>query len=191
MLQNADGDQAGAWLIATIETIALAARLYVRYWRFTRFYWDDFFCVVGWAFSIPLAVQTTLTSDRHILLDSGADSLFLGRPMTQFLFYTSLWSIKISFLIFFRRIGISALENLRKYWIGVFCFTILTYGLIWTLNPLTCWAKKGLMECERDPSNHRMRPISFSIATMFDILTDCLSELLLFVVAKANASKSW
>lgn len=170
--------------MAIIETIALSARLYTRYWRFTRFYWDDFFCVVGWAFSIPLAAQTAIAAGRHITIDSNDSNVFLSRPMTQFLFYTSLWSIKISFLIFFRRIGVSALDRLRKYWIAVSCFTIVAYGLIWLPNPLSCWTEKGVMACENDPNNEWLRPFTFIIATVFDVVTNCLSKFLLRLLAK-------
>jgi hypothetical protein len=106
------------------------------------------------------------------------DNILLSRPMTQFLFYSSLWSIKISFLIFFRRIGVSALDKLRRYWIGVFIFTGLAYGLIWMPNPLACWSRRGIMACERDYKLAFFRPLSFIIATFLDVVTDCLSEFL-------------
>jgi hypothetical protein len=171
------GWQAVAWVFAGIATVALGARLYTRYYRFTRYYWDDFFCILGWAFSIPLAVATTMSAPQHVLLDTGGSTIFLSRPMTQFLFYSSLWSIKISFLIFFRRIGVDTLRKLKRYWTCVFCFTVLAYGLTWTLNPYSCWAEKGVMMCERDAGTQRIRPFAFGIATFFDVLTDCLSEL--------------
>ncbi|KAF2675982.1 hypothetical protein K458DRAFT_437605 [Lentithecium fluviatile CBS 122367] len=170
------------WLIASITTVALLARLYTRYWRFTRLYWDDFFCVLGWAFSIPLAIQATLASGPPAALGAGHGGFFLSRPMTQILFYTSLWSIKISFLIFFRRIGICALPALRRYWIGVFCFTALTYGLTWMLNPYACWVKKGVLACEHDGDVGVLRPVAFRIATIFDVVTDCLIVAIPFVV---------
>jgi hypothetical protein len=178
--------QVAVWLFSGIATVALVARLWTRYWRFSRFYWDDFFCLLGYAFSIPLAVMTTLSSEQHdILLDSGGSTVFLSRPMTQFLFYSSVWSIKICFLIFFRRIGVCALPKLKRYWTGVLCFTILAYGLTWTLNPYSCWAEKGVMMCEREAGTQKIRPIAFGIATLFDVVTDCLSELL-FVVVEGN-----
>ncbi|KAJ4292033.1 hypothetical protein N0V90_009932 [Kalmusia sp. IMI 367209] len=42
------------WMVTGLATIALGARLWTRYWRFSKFYWDDLFVFVAWVFSVSL-----------------------------------------------------------------------------------------------------------------------------------------
>lgn len=163
-------------MITAVATIGVCARMYIRYWRFHRFHWDDFFVIIGWALSIPVAVQTTISEKHKAIFNSDKGNVFLSRPITQLFFYTSLWAVKVSFLIFFRRIGICALENVRKYWFCVCGFTALAYLILWSINPYSCWATKGMTECEKDPRVQRLTPIAFSLATAFDVVTDALSK---------------
>ncbi|KAF2466271.1 uncharacterized protein BDR25DRAFT_268691, partial [Lindgomyces ingoldianus] len=130
------------WAVTAIATISLFVRLYSRYSRFTRFYWDDLFVVVAWAFSVPLAVQSTVSSSKSG--NPSANSLlFTSRIFGQLFFYTCLWCIKISFLIFFRRISGNTLRGLHIYWKAVVGFTVLTYFGLWAMNPYGCFKNKG------------------------------------------------
>lgn len=165
-------------MITGLATIAECARVYTKLWRFSRLYWDDFFAILGWFFSVPLAIQATLSYGKDTKL-SGGSNVFLSRPITQLFFYTSLWSIKMSFLILFKRIGICALNALRKYWTTVSVFTAAVYLILWTINPYSCWVRKGLIACEMDPGVIRLTPIQLGLATAFDVLTDSLSKSLL------------
>ena len=121
--------------------------------------------ILGWIFSIPLAVQTSIAYKTNP--PDGAGNLFLSRPVTELLFYTSLWAVKVSFLIFFKRIGICALDKVRKYWLSVFAFTILVYLVLWTLDPYSCWAVKGIAKCEREPSVGMLTSIAFILAARY------------------------
>lgn len=185
------GRQVAIWMITGVATLALCARLYTRYWRFTHFYWDDFFVILAWILSIPIAVQTTLSYKHNTFLNDGSTNVFLSRPITQLFFYTCLWAVKISFLIFFRRIGICALETVRAYWMVVFLGTVLSYLVLWTLNPYPCWLANGIAKCEADLVVRRLTPVMFGLATAFDILTDCLSMSAFLTGEFANVIKSW
>ncbi|KAJ4292032.1 hypothetical protein N0V90_009931 [Kalmusia sp. IMI 367209] len=129
-----------------------------------------------------MAAQLTIASKHDTRLFTGYQSLFLSRPITQIFFYNSLWAIKVSFLIFFRRIGVVALPSVRKYWNIVLGLTIAAYLGIWLLNPFDCWAKKGLSACDRDPAVAKFTPIALSFATAFDIVTDCLIVAIPFAI---------
>lgn len=189
------------WLVTALSTVTLGARLYTRYWRFSKFYWDDLFVVLAWAlsvsdmechafssshslFQIPMAVQVTVASRQNTTLDTTTftNSTFLSRPITQFFFYNAVWAIKISFLIFFRRIGGVALPAVKRYWTVVFTLTIAAYLGVWSLNPYDCWVKKGLFQCDRDPSVAIFTPVALTLATAFDVITDALIVAIPFTI---------
>ncbi|KAF1960847.1 hypothetical protein CC80DRAFT_590173 [Byssothecium circinans] len=170
------------WLMTSAASIALCLRLYARYQRFKRLYWDDFFVILAWILLVPLAAQATVSYSNPATLDSGQGNLFLSRPVTQSLSYTALWCIKLSFLIFFRRIGACALPKLKRYFTAVLCITILAYCSIWTINPYGCWAKHGIARCERDHDVKVMRPVALGIATGLVVMTDCLIIAIPFVL---------
>jgi hypothetical protein len=124
-----------------------------------------------------MAVQATMASGRSDAIGVRAQgNLFLSKPVTQVFFYTSLWSVKIGFLIFFRRIGACRLPILRRYWICVMGITIATYLSVWAVNPYDCWAKLGVARCEIEPKVIAERYMSLSVATVLIVVTDCLSK---------------
>lgn len=57
---------------------------------------------------------------------SVSESYFKSTIAVIILFYTSLWSIKISFLLFFRRLG-NNVKHQKIFWWPVFGFTVATY----------------------------------------------------------------
>ncbi|KAL5404736.1 hypothetical protein PMIN03_008933 [Paraphaeosphaeria minitans] len=164
------------WLVTGLSTIPLGARLYTRYWRFSKFCWDDLFVVLAWTLSIPMAVQVTVASKHNTVLHTTTfnKSVSLSRPITQLFFYNALWAIKISFLVFFRRIGVIALAAVKRYWTVVFALTIAAYIGGWLLNSYDCWVKKGLSQCDHDPAVSRFTPVALTLATAFDVITDAL-----------------
>ncbi|KAF2442766.1 hypothetical protein P171DRAFT_486744 [Karstenula rhodostoma CBS 690.94] len=172
------------WLVTGLSTISLGARLYARYWRFSKFYWDDLFVILAWIFSIPMAAQITLASKHNTVVRTKTfyKNLFLSRPITQLFFYNALWAIKISFLIFFRRIGVVALPTVKRYWTVVSILTIAAYIGGWLLNPYDCWVKKGLLQCDHDPAVVKFTPIALTLATAFDVVTDGLIVAIPFAI---------
>jgi hypothetical protein len=127
--------------------------------------------------AIPLAISAMMLTINGAILNVGSrQNVFLTRPFGQMFFYTSLWSIKLSFLVFFKRLIPSSLRNLRIYWTVVLAITIITYIGVWGVNPYKCWAEKGLTMCEREPAVIKSRPISLGIATALIVLTDGLSK---------------
>jgi len=133
--------------------------------------------VFAWFIAMALAAQATLSSGRDDTIGTHAyRHVFFSKPVTQGLFYTSLWCVKISFLMFFRSIGACKLSGLRKYWTCVLCVTIVSYLAIWAFNPYACWARMGVARCEIEPGVIAKRRVSFSVATVLIVVTDCLSE---------------
>lgn len=131
-----------------------------------------------------MAAQVTVAFHHDTALASHAffANAFLSRPITQLFFYNSLWAVKISFLIFFRRIGVIALPRVKRYWLVVFCVTFAAYIGAWLLNPYDCWVKKGLALCDRDSGVAKFTPIALSFAAAFDIVTDGLILAIPFAI---------
>lgn len=137
-----------------------------------------------------MAAQVTVASKHNTaVFDHESDNgfyrnTFLIRPISQLFFYNSLWAVKISFLIFFRRIGVIALPAVKRYWSVVFIITIVAYFGGWLLNPWDCWVKKGVAMCDRDPNVTRFTPIALTLATTFDVITDCLIIVIPFAILR-------
>ncbi|KAF2877283.1 hypothetical protein BDV95DRAFT_589883 [Massariosphaeria phaeospora] len=173
---------AGLSIITGITTVALCARLYIHWSRFSRLYWDDLLVVIAWALSIPLTMIAVLGQSPESTLHG---QLFFSRPVAQAFFYTSLWSIKFAFLVFFRRLGFCIFYRLRIYWKCTLVFTLLTYVILWAINPYKCWAEKGILGCTAGPTYKNMAITTISIATVFDVLTD----LLIMAIPLSTTSK--
>lgn len=58
--------------------------------------------------------------------ESIIEPYFKSTAAVIILFYSSLWSIKISFLLFFRRLGMNV-KNQKLLWWPVFGITVATY----------------------------------------------------------------
>lgn len=70
MFDFADPRKVTTWLVTSLSTISLGARLYTRYWRFSKFYWDDFFVVLAWVLSVGPIECFTLSVFSFVLTDS-------------------------------------------------------------------------------------------------------------------------
>ncbi|CAI6331585.1 unnamed protein product [Periconia digitata] len=173
---------ASIWLMAILSTVVLGGKVFARYRRFKQLYWDDFWVIFAWANAIPLAVANHMSINHGKLLSVGETNVFLSRPIGQFFFYNALWAVKVSFLIFFKRLIPTSMRRLRNYWIVALTINIMAYIGVWGVNPYKCWAQKGLTLCERDPGVIKGRPISFSVATGLITLTDILILVIPFVI---------
>ena len=137
-----------------------------------------------WNLQVPMAAQVTVASKHNTIIFDHRfyQTLFLSRPITQLFFYNSLWAVKISFLIFFRRIGVFALPNVKRYYTIVCIFTIAAYIGAWLLNPIDCWVKKGVRACDSDRAVARFTPVALTLATALDVVTDCLIVAIPFAI---------
>lgn len=120
----------------------LAFRLFVRISRFRRLFVDDIVVIFAVVTLLVTAILMQITlSSMYMFLDVAHGELTVLPPRdfydrserflhhltgAQLLVFTCLWSIKISFLLFFRNLG----DRVRKQkiiWWGVFVFTVATY----------------------------------------------------------------
>lgn len=108
---------------------------------FRKLFWDDIFVVLAMVITLASAIvwQTFMAHDMYELMGVSAgleppgptfvidsDNYSKASTAVQIFFYSTLWSVKISFLIFFRRLG----KNVRRQkflWWPIFSFTVATY----------------------------------------------------------------
>lgn len=79
--------------------------------------------------------------------------LLRGNLAAYLLAYTSLWSVKISFIIFFRRFG-DKLRNQRIAWYAVFGFCVASFAVCIGTVDYRCLTSSG-------PSMFRKLYLSF------------------------------
>ncbi|KAH7130796.1 hypothetical protein B0J11DRAFT_603180 [Dendryphion nanum] len=157
------------WAMTTFSLLFLPARLYARFKTARRFYWDDFFVVFAWILLLAITAScTAFNSVTYDIMAIGAGKkkfppnvrvitmqfsrLFTIIPM---IFYAGLWSIKIAFLLFFRRLGTQSIHSLNRHWWIVFCITMV-------LVSAQCQASQGLSF------------ISMKVNVVLDVFTDLL-----------------
>jgi hypothetical protein len=130
------------WSGAIVAFLFLIFRLFVRIHTFRRLFLDDLLTTAAWLMLLGQAIiwQTQLEAMyEQVQLAIGKlaptaevmerNAIFSrAELLVLFLFYSCLWSIKGSFLVFFWRIG----ANLRPYKIWFWCvlaFTIASYAI--------------------------------------------------------------
>lgn len=196
------------WASVAVAIIFVAFRFIARIRIFGRLQLDDGLVLFAW---LALLINV-------VLWQTGADSLYeyiavtsrqLWPPplgfehrfevflrkdaATLILFYTGLWSVKLSFLLFFKRLG----QNVRhqgKIWWVVLAITVAAYIVGVGTIPYRCmvssfsymWCKclsRSMVRnrlttgvhCE-DPGPVRFNKISLQANMILDVVTDALSS---------------
>jgi hypothetical protein len=168
------------WTLIGLSFCFLPFRLCTRWIAFRRFFWDDFLTVLAWLVTLGMGIMITLlrqelsisTRLSHGLIppsDIPPDAPYQLRKAIQaalvsfLLLYTSLWCIKIGFLLFFYRLGVRSIQNLRLYWWSVFTLTVLCYIGCFPKLPYSCGFG--------DYKPQRGRPCSEQDQMLFELTT--------------------
>lgn len=115
-------------------------RLCVKFRSFRRFYSDDFLVIAAWAMMLANSILWQIYRPalyEFYAIQSGKKpftSGFVDRYMPflhnivsfTVLFYTCIWTVKLSFLLFFRRLG-SRVRGHTIWWWCVLVITVLTW----------------------------------------------------------------
>lgn len=156
----------------------------------SRFFWDDFLTVFAWILSLIITILVTKYRNvtyEVMLIGAGKAKyppnvkeitmqfarLFTVVPM---IFYTGLWCVKGSFLIFFRRLGIRHLTNLNRWWWTVTIFTGICYLLCYATLPYRCTLISFKVTASKECASQGLSFISMGVNSSLDVLTDCLSK---------------
>jgi hypothetical protein len=107
------------WTGTSIATIALAFRFYVRIKTFRRLLPDDYLTGFAWIVLLATAILwQVIAPDLYELMEvtamvrmpsenfvENAERYMKGSLAVLFMFYVGLWTIKMSFLVFFYKLG--------------------------------------------------------------------------------------
>lgn len=180
------------WGGGVIAIILVSLRIFTRIKGSKRLYWDDFFALVAVILYIVAGInwQTVMAHDMYEMM-----SVFAGHqpPGPNFLahlhrygksslaslllFYSTLWAVKFSFLIFFRRLG-KHVRRQRLLWWPIFGFTITSYLVILGITPYRCLGgsiQHLVDECATESIIKSNRNI-FLCCFIFDVFTDFASK---------------
>ncbi|KAL4924159.1 uncharacterized protein BDV17DRAFT_221655 [Aspergillus undulatus] len=125
------------WTFTALSALFLVFRLTVRFRMNGRFLLDDFLVFVAWSLHLATTITWQVKSDTIYLfyaVNAGTvqwtpdladrfNDLFRVLGVVSIMFYLGLWSIKMSFLVFFYRLG-SRVKSHRIWWWVVFGFTV-------------------------------------------------------------------
>lgn len=101
-----------------------------------------------------------------------------GANISFMLMYTSLWSVKLSFLLFFYRLGPRLITGIKWHWWSVAVVTMVAYPVTFTTYPYYC--SFGTLEqvlSRYCVAEQNMSFLSIKVNTGLDVGTDVLSEL--------------
>lgn len=125
-----------AWAATAISLLFLIFRLAVRVRSFRKLYSDDYLVIAAWLMLLTSTIiwqtniyllywQYDVASGRAPYSEAfiAAYATFMPQVTTwTVLFYSCLWAIKFSFLMFFRRLG-SEIKVHKVWWWVVFILT--------------------------------------------------------------------
>lgn len=129
------------WGGFTIATLFVCFRAWARYHTFRRYFMDDVFVLLALTCFLTSAILWQhVSDDMYETLDVAAgldkeipsnyiqaSQTFFGTQIGIILLFTStLWSIKVAFLLFFRRLG-ENVSGQQIHWWCAFTFTIVTW----------------------------------------------------------------
>ncbi|KAI9756985.1 MAG: hypothetical protein M4579_003643 [Chaenotheca gracillima] len=178
------------WIGAAVSTILSAARFWIRHTKLGRFFWDDavhlfalltlltsaiIYCwMVEDVYNVAMVVKGLGLLDAHFFAVV-MPRYFKYQFAIILLFWTTIWSVKISFLLFYRRFFDGLRKHLIAWWIvliftvGAFigsCITFLT-----ACGPTAQYFM--IVQCGSPSSLHRMA-MSIKFSTSVDILSDLM-----------------
>lgn len=139
------------WLVVAIAILFVIFRFTIRLYVLRKLLADDFAVAVALLLLLSLAIMYRYATPIMFELDrvaKGEEMLtpsFLPRAAVflklQFaiivLFWTTIWVVKTSFLIFYRTLFAGLPDQLRGWWIAA-GFTALGYLLCWVFQLLSC-----------------------------------------------------
>ncbi|KAF2260653.1 hypothetical protein CC78DRAFT_410814, partial [Lojkania enalia] len=181
------------WTGTSIATIALAFRYYVRLKTFRRLLPDDYLTGFAWIVLLATAILwQIIVPDLYELMEvtaavrmpsvnfiANAERYMKGSLAVLFLFYVGLWTIKMSFLVFFYRLGEQVTYYRVSWWIvtvvtvasGAVCIGTIQYHCL--AEPLVKVAVKCLSGSAIEFQN-----ITLKVNCALDVFTDALIMLL-------------
>lgn len=180
------------WAGVAVSFCFLLFRFYVRLKIFRRLHIEDPFVLAAWLMNVVNAAIWQKTANELYSV-IGVESGHIAMPAPEYsshihvelhsllaselLYYTALWSVKLSFLLFFRNLG----NYIRRHmilWYCVLAFTIASYAVCLCMLDYRCLVEpRGIAECRSVHAAHFV-PTSIRLGTVFDTSSDGLLILM-------------
>ncbi|KAL8857184.1 MAG: hypothetical protein Q9178_006239 [Gyalolechia marmorata] len=186
------------WGGLALAIICCSLRFLARFRSFKKLLVDDYFVVLALCCLLANAIvwQIYARDMYHILAVSAglempeegyarlAESYFRSGVAAVILFYSTLWSIKISFLLLFKRLCTNVRGQQLMWWL-VFGFTVATYfACIGTIQyPCLVSSFRSLAAC-RTSAATSFQKITLKLNCAWDVITDCLIMFIPFSMLK-------
>lgn len=179
------------WAGIALATIFTIIKTTIRLYILKRLFIDDVLVYIALSILIVLGVLYTLVNDtifEIILVGMGempATPAFFGR-MTFFLkvqfaiivlFWTALWAVKFSFLMYYKKLFIGLPGNMQKCWWAVSTFALLAYLGCWITQLTSCEPMSTYFNGQcTTPRDIYVSNLSLYYATSVDIICDVMSK---------------
>ncbi|ORY10362.1 hypothetical protein BCR34DRAFT_602200 [Clohesyomyces aquaticus] len=178
------------WSVTAVSFLFLAVRLFSRFRTFKRFHKDDYMVMFSWLLSLLSATCWHFVSPKMYevqAIGSGdiwpppdnvirrTKQYFSGQLIVIAFFHSILYFIKMSFLLFFKKLG-KDIPALTMYWYAVFAFTggsfLVTLGTMDYQCMISAF-EDILVKCLSSDGKARILFV-LRLATALDVATDCL-----------------
>ncbi|KAK4214369.1 hypothetical protein QBC37DRAFT_387250 [Rhypophila decipiens] len=191
------------WTACALSFCFVVFRIYIRIKGFRKLFADDYLVLLAWFILLTFDIIWQFKVDvlywqYDVVAGTTQVSLEFFAAFQDFMpqiitwsamFYCCLWSIKFSFLLFFRRLGTDIIAP--KYWWFVTVCTAC--GLIACIGDIdyTCTLKDIMyimVECPK-PHHVLFENRTFYANTVADLFTDCLiMSIPIYMVWNTNMS---
>ncbi|KAF1972671.1 hypothetical protein BU23DRAFT_155798 [Bimuria novae-zelandiae CBS 107.79] len=186
------------WAFTAFSFFLLPARLYARWTTLSRLFWDDYLVIFAWTISLAMSIAVTvLNSATYEVMAIGAGKMkFPPNVRTSTLQFSrlfnivpillcvGLWSVKLAFLLFFRRLGIRTLRSLHRWWWAVFCTSLLAFLICFTTLPYKCCFTTFEVIASSKCQTQGWSFISLKVNCALDVFTDCLITSIPFLILR-------
>ncbi|KAH9905727.1 hypothetical protein F4778DRAFT_802192 [Xylariomycetidae sp. FL2044] len=181
-----------------ISLVFLLVRIYSRVTGPRRLYWDDVLIIFAWLLALLSAICWQLVVDylyNFLHLTGGllwpapqtfiqdTEHFYIGQLVVLIFFYTSLYSVKLSFLLFFKRLGQGV--HAQKYiWWPILALTLATYFVCIGDIQYKCIVRpfaEIATSCSSD-ANVDFTLVTLKVNCAMDVLTDFLIMLIPFTM---------
>ncbi|KAF1811827.1 hypothetical protein P152DRAFT_52543 [Eremomyces bilateralis CBS 781.70] len=177
----------------TLTTIVIISRFGIRIWKGVWWQAEDILIFLAYAVFVSLAGMYlsinhllqriyAVTTGREALYETiENDSRYLTRimfPCTMML-WVSLWLVKASFLVWYRRLMKGIKKQMRLWWVVVILSAVMLIGAIvsefTSCKSLSAWFTPG--ECQ-SPRDIKAQLASLWYSYAVDVITDIMVMLL-------------
>ncbi|KAF9737742.1 hypothetical protein PMIN01_05521 [Paraphaeosphaeria minitans] len=181
------------WSMIGLSFIFLPLRYWSRWRTFGRFFADDLLALFAWLsaaamgavaiwmvdsmyWTMDLAFAPIDPSEFHPSLLTYIRRYSYGANISYMLMYTSLWSVKLSFLLFFYRLGPRLITGIKWHWWSVTVVTVAAYAVTFATYPYMCsfgtYKQIATPYCTTEQS---MSFVNLKVNVGLDVGTDVLS----------------